>query len=161
MVCPQERTTVRALERCVVVRIVLSLFFLAVTAVVFSATVYAENWIEFHTEKWSRRSGKTGKQLLFSNRYSYDAESLVKSSSGDFTLWVKEVSDNDRHYVKKGAPQSETVFRKVHVWCTLKRYEVIQEDTDEDGANELLSEEIKAGSYYEKLHKTVCQPNSL
>jgi hypothetical protein len=140
---------------------VLRVIFLAVTLVTVSVTVYAENWIDFHTENWSRKSGKTGKKLHFSNRYSYDVESLVTSSSGDITLWVKEVSDNDRHYVKKGAPQSETVFRKVHVWCRLKRYEVIQVDSEEEGANELLSEEIKAGSYYEKLHKTVCMPNSI
>ena len=138
----------------------LRVFFLAVTLVTVSVTVYAENWIDFHSEKWSRKSGKTGKKLHFSNRYSYDAESLVTNSSGDITLWVKEVSDNDRHYVKKGAPKNETVFRKVHVWCMLKRYEVLQTDTFEEGANELLSEEIKAGSYYERLHAAVCRLNA-
>jgi hypothetical protein len=135
--------------------------FLAVAIVLLSALAHAENWIDFHTEKWSRKSSKTGKKLLFKNHYLYDAESMVRTASNDITLWIQEISDNDRYYVNKGAPQSETVFRKVHVWCTLKRYEVLQADTFEEGANELLSEEIKVGSYYERLHETVCKTNSL
>jgi hypothetical protein len=130
--------------------------FLVVAIVMLSTLAHAEKWIDFHTEKWSRTSGKLNMKLMFANRYSYDAESIVRTASGDITLWIKEVSENDRYYVKKGAPRSETVFRKVHVWCRLQRYEVIQGDTDEDGANELLSEAIKAGSYYEKLHRAVC-----
>jgi len=84
---------------------------------------------------------------------------MVKTSAGDVTLWIKVVSDNDRYYVKKGAPQSEAVYRKIHVWCALKRYEVIQEDSETDGPNELLSEEIVNGSYYERLYKAVCSFN--
>jgi len=136
--------------------IILRVFFGAAVIISFATTVYSENWIDFHTEKWSRKSVKTGKALLFSNLYFYDAESLVKTSSGDVTLWIKVISDNDRFYVKKGAPQSEAVYRKVHVWCALKRYEVLQGDTDTDGPTEVLSEEVKSGSYYEKLYKSVC-----
>lgn len=138
----------------------LKVYCVAIAIVTLPVLAQAENWVEFHTEKWSRTSGKLSKKLYFSNRYSYDAESLVKGSSGDITLWVKEISANDRYYVKKGSPQSETVFRKIHLWCRLKRYEVIQVDSDEDGANELLSEEIKAGSYYERLYQAVCTTNT-
>jgi len=134
-------------------------FIVAIVIVSLPAFAHAETWINFHAEKWSRTSGKLGKKLNFANRYFYDAASIVITAPGDITLWIKEISENDRYYVKKGAPKSETVFRKVHVWCALKRYEVIQADTEEEGANELLSEEIKAGSYYEMLHKAVCKLN--
>jgi len=136
--------------------IFIRVLFLAVVFVTLAQMTYAESWIDFHTEKWSRKSGKSGRKLLFSNHYFYDAESIKRSSSGDVTLWIKVISDNDKYYVKKGAPQSETVYRNVHLWCSLKRYEVIQIDTDTDGANELLSEEIKNGSYYEGLFNAVC-----
>ena len=134
-------------------------FIVTIAIVSLPAFAYAENWINFHTEKWSRTSGKLSRKLNFTNRYFYDAASIVRTVSGDITLWIKEISENDRYYVKKGAPKSEIVFRKVHVWCTLKRYEVLQADTEEEGANDLLSEEIKAGSYYEMLHKAVCKPH--
>ena len=126
-----------------------------------STAARGEDWIDFHTEKWSRTSGKLSRKLNFANSYFYDAASIVRTAPGDITLWIKEISENDRYYVKKGAPKRETVFRKVHIWCTLKRYEVLQADTGEEGANELLSEEIKAGSYYEMLNKAVCKPNEL
>lgn len=134
----------------------LRLFLIAAVLVSLPALVNAENWVEFHTEKWSQKSGKLRKKLSFTNRYYYDDSSLVKTASGDLTLWVKEVADNDKYYVKKGNPESETLFRQVHLWCKLKRYEVIQADIDDGGANESMSEEIKSGSYYERLYKAVC-----
>jgi len=130
--------------------------FIAVSIVMLSTSAYAENWIDFHTEKWKRKSGKTSEKLLFCNRYYYDADSLVKTASGNVTLWVKVISDNDKFYVKKGVPLSEAVYQKVHIWCALKRYEVLQADINTDGPTEVLSEEIKNGSYYEKLYKSVC-----
>lgn len=133
--------------------------FLALAVVLLPGFAAAENWVGFYTEKWNRTSGRSGTKLDFSNSYFYDADSIVRSASGDITLWIKEVSENDSYYVKKGAPRKETLFRKVHLWCSSQRYEVIQDDTDGDGANKLLSEEIKAGSYYEKLHGTVCRLN--
>jgi hypothetical protein len=135
-------------------------YFAALAIVFLPLSVYAENWIEFHQEKWSQKSGKQNKKLTFFNRYYYDAESLAATASGDITLWTKEVSDNDKYYVKKGTPKSETLFRQVHLWCKMKRYEVIQADSGDGGANESMSEEIKSGSYYESLHKAVCKPNS-
>lgn len=141
-------------------RIKLGSSFTAIAIVFLPLMAYAENWIEFHQEKWSQKSGKLNKKLTFLNRYYYDAESLVTPPSGDITLWVKEVSDNDKYYVKKGNPQSETLFRQVHLWCKTKRYEVIQADLDDGGANESMSEEIKSGSYCESLHNSVCKPNS-
>jgi len=137
-------------------RFMLRVYFIAIASVSLSTMAHAENWIGFHTEKWSRKAELSSKKLLFSNHYYYDAESMVKTSAGDVTLWIKVVSDNDKYYVKKGAPKSEVVYRKIHVWCALKRYEVIQADTDSDGPNELLSEEITNGSYYERLYKTIC-----
>jgi len=140
-------------------RIMNRVFIVTIAITSLPAFVHAENWINFHTEKWSRTSEKLSRKLNFANSYFYDAASMVRTAPGDMTLWIKEVSENDRYYVKKGAPKSESVFRKVHVWCTLKRYEVLQADSGEEGANELLSEEIKAGSYYEMLHKAVCTPS--
>jgi len=140
-------------------RIITRAFLSAIAIVSLSTLVHAESWIDFHTEKWSRKAEMSGKKLLFSNRYFYDAESMVKTSAGDVTLWIKVISANDKYYVKKGVPQSEVVYRKVHVWCALKRYEVIQTDTAADGPNELLSEEIRSGSYYERLYKAVCNVN--
>ena len=133
-------------------------FFPALLIVFMPLSSFAESWIEFHNEKWSNKSGKLKKKLTFSNRYYYDAGSVVRTPAGDMTLWVKEISDNDRYYVKKGVPQSETLFRQVHLWCKLKRYQIIQADVD-DGANETMSEEIAAGSYYDKLYKAVCERN--
>lgn len=135
----------------------LRLFFLTIAMVALSSLAYGENWIEFHTEKWSQKSGKNGKKLNFSNSYSYDADSIARAPSGNLTLWVKETASNDKHYIKNGAPQSETLFRQIRFWCRLKRYEVIQADTDDGGVNELMSEDIKSGSYYESLYRTVCE----
>ncbi len=135
-------------------------FFIFIVIVFLPLMVYAENWIEFHQEKWSQKSGKLNKKLTFFNRYYYDAESLVTTPSGNITLWIKEISDNDKYYVKKGTPQSETLFRQVHLWCKMKRYEIIQAEVDYGGANESMSEEIKSGSFYESLHRAVCKLNS-
>ena len=134
-------------------------FIVAIAIVSLPAFAHAENWIKFHTESWSRTSGTLNRKLTFVNSYSFDAASMARTAPGDITLWIKEISENDRFYVTKGAPKRETVFRKVHVWCTLKRYEVLQADMGEERANELLSEEIKAGTYYEMLHKAVCTPS--
>jgi hypothetical protein len=141
-------------------RSMVRIFLVTLTVAGLATGARGEEWIDFHTEKWSRASGKLGRKLHFSNRYSYDAASIIRTGSGDLTLWIREISDNDSYYVKKGAPKNETVFRRVHVWCKLKRYEVLQADTFTEGANELLSEEITAGSYYERLHAAVCRLNA-
>lgn len=122
--------------------------------------VQAENWIEFHTEKWSQKTGKQKKKLLYTNRYFYDAESRVTAPSGDISLWVKEISYNDTLYVRKGAPESETVFRKVHLWCNAGRYQILQADTDDGRPNEVISEAVKPGSYYDRLQKAICPPSA-
>jgi hypothetical protein len=95
--------------------------------------------------------------LLYANRYYYDAESRVIAPSGDMTLWIKETSYNDKLYVRRGAPENETVFRRVHLWCAKKKYEILHADTDDDRPNELISEKILPGSYYERLHQAVCR----
>lgn len=117
---------------------------------------FAENWIEFHQEKWSYRSGKLNRKLKFSNRFYYDAQSLARTSSGDVNLWVKEVSANDKYYVKGGDSDSETIFRKIHLWCGIKKYEIVQADEEDVVLNESMGEEIKPGSSYEKLYFAGC-----
>ena len=119
-------------------------------------TTFAENWVGFHREEWSQKSGKLKRKLNFSSRYYYDVESLVRTAAGDAILWVKEVSDNDKYYVKSGNPQSETTFRKVHLWCKTKKYEIIQADEESVILNESMSEEIKPDSSYEKLYYAGC-----
>jgi len=118
---------------------------------------YAENWVQFHHEKWSQKSGQQNKKLNFSNRYYYDAENLVRTASGDISLWIKVVSDNDSYYVKKGSPRSETLFKQAHLWCKHKKYEIVHDDGGDTGLNESMGEEIKPGSYYEKLYNAVCE----
>ncbi|NVN98203.1 MAG: hypothetical protein HXX17_02690 [Geobacteraceae bacterium] len=110
--------------------------------------------MEFHKEKWTQKSGKSGKKLICSNRYFYDSESLVKSKSGNITLCVKEISES---FANKKSAEGETLYRQVYLWCKLKRYEVMQSETDGDDMNESMSEEIKPGTYYEKLHQAVCR----
>lgn len=116
-----------------------------------------ESWVEFHKEQWSQKSGKLKKKLTYVNRYFYDGDNVVRTGAGDVTLWIKEVSYNDSYYVKKGVPQTEDLFRKVHLWCGTKRYEILQDELDGGGANERISEEIKAKSYYEQLYKVFCE----
>lgn len=117
----------------------------------------AERWVEFHKEKWTQKSGKSGKKLAFTNRYFYDPESLIKSKTGNIMLSVKEISESERSSAIKKGPESETLFRQVYLWCNLKRYEVLQSDIDVGEMNESMSEEIKSGTYYEKLHLAVCK----
>lgn len=149
--CPTGRYFVRFLKSTVLFSVSL--------IVVLAQFASAENWVEFYTEKWSQKSGRGRKKLFYSNRYYYDGDSLLKKTSGDITLSVKEVCENDRTHVKKGAVESETLFRQVHLWCKLKRYEVLQSDTDGGEANESMSEEIRSGTYYEKLYQAVCALN--
>jgi len=134
----------------------LKLFLLTNMIVALPVMAFAENWIEFHQEKWSHKSGKLNRKLKFSNRYYYDAQSLVKTSSGDVNLWVKEVADNDSYYVRSGNPQSETIFRKIHLWCGVKKYEILQADEEDIVLNELIGEEIRPESSYEKLFLAGC-----
>jgi len=129
---------------------------LTVFIVSFPSLALAETWIEFHTEQWSQKSGKQKKKLRYTNRYFYDAASRVTSQSGEVTLWVKEIAYNDTLYVKKSDPESETVYRMVHLWCSAGLYQVLQADTDEGRPNEVLSETIKPGSYYDRLQQAVC-----
>lgn len=149
--CPTGRCFVRFLKSTVLFSVSLILLLTQFAS--------AENWVEFYNEKWSQKSGGGRKKLVYSNRYYYDGDSLLKKTSGDITLSVKEVSENDRTHVKKGAVESETLFRQVHLWCKLKRYEVLQSDTDGGEANESISEEIRSGTYYEKLYQAVCALN--
>jgi len=122
----------------------------------FSSSVSAESWVEFHSEKWNYKSQKVKKKLNFRNRFYYDADSLKKSIKGDADVWVKEVSMTDRYYVGKGVPESEEILKQMHFWCGTKKYEVISPDVDGEGMNEALGEEVKPGSLYEKLLDSVC-----
>lgn len=116
----------------------------------------AENWVEFHKERWQQKSGKGRKRLSYCNHYFYDSDSVAINPEGDVTLWVREVAENDRFYTKKGAAESEVLYRQVYLWCKNDRYQILGADGEESRANEQLSEEIRQGTYYEKLRDLVC-----
>lgn len=117
----------------------------------------AENWIEFYKEQWTQKSTKAKKKLAFSNCYYYDIDSQITRPSGIITLWVKEISATDRIIAKKGDLEKEALVRQVNLWCKLKRYEVIPGEASVVEVNEKMSDEIRSGTYYEKLHQTVCK----
>jgi len=128
----------------------------AVFVTLFSTSVSAESWVEFHSEKWNYKSQKVKKKLNFRNRFYYDADSLKRSATGDADVWVKEISMTDRYYVGKGVPESEEILKQMHFWCGAKKYEVITPDVGSEGMNEAMGEEVKPGSLYEKLLYSAC-----
>lgn len=118
--------------------------------------VCAEKWLKFHAESWHHSSQKLKKKLRFSNYSYYDIDSIKKSGNGDISLWIKDVSHNDKFYVGKGVPENEVVFKQVLLRCSSRKYEVMLGDDEEAGLQEMVSDEIKTGSVYEKLFKKVC-----
>jgi hypothetical protein len=117
---------------------------------------FAETWVEFHSEKYDYKSQKMKKKLNFRNRFYYDADSLKRTAGGDAAVWVKEESMTDKYYVKKGAPSSEDIIKKVHLWCGAGKYEILTSDEDDAGSAE-TGEKVVPGSMYEKLSKAVCE----
>lgn len=115
-----------------------------------------EQWHEFHREKWHYKSAKLKKKLQVVNIHYYDADSLRRSDEGDVSLWVKELSKNDRYYVGKGEPAQETIYKNVRIRCPLKKYEILTEDGVEFESLDSMSEAIAPGSVYDKLHAIVC-----
>lgn len=120
------------------------------------AYVCGERWVEYHFETWSYQSEKLNRKLTFSNYYYFDIDSLKRNSDGDTNVRLREVSQNDRFYVGKGAPAKEAVYKEVHVRCSVKRYEVLVEG-DEAETHESMSEPITPGSMYERLFARVCK----
>src|SRR6185369_3216216 len=116
----------------------------------FSTSVSAESWVEFHSEKWNYKSQKVKRKLNFRNRFYYDADSLKRSASGDVDVWVKEDSMNDGYYVGKGVPSSEAIIKKMHLWCGAGKYEIVTLDEDA-GTNVAMGEEVIPGSLNDKL----------
>ncbi len=131
--------------------------FLAIS-VLLPGSAFCDKWTEFHTEKWDFKSEKLNRNLQFRNSYFYDADSMLRSKNGDVTAWVKELAENDRYYVSKGVPVQETIFRKILIRCSLNRYEILLEDEVEAEKSESMSEDIKAGTYYERLQAALCKP---
>jgi len=118
---------------------------------------HAEKWIEFHAESWSHQSKKLKRKLHFSTHSYFDADSISRTAAGDVTVWIRDVSRNDRFYVKKGVPASEVVYKQILLRCRTEKYEVmLDEGAVEIDSQESLGEDIKPGSVYDKLYRKVC-----
>jgi hypothetical protein len=116
----------------------------------------AEKWVRFHTESWHHDSQKLKKKLRFSSTAFYDSDSISVAANGDVTVWIRDVSHNDRYYVGKGIPEKEVVHKQIRLRCSVRKYDVLLGD-EEDGLQEAVSEEISSGSIYDKLYKRVCK----
>lgn len=117
----------------------------------------AERWVEFHSESWSSRSEKLGRDLQFGNRHYFDADNLKSGVNREILVPIREISQNDRFYVDKGVPEREAVYKKILLNCDARRYEVLLEGDYEAGTNEASGDEIKTGSLYDKLFVLVCK----
>jgi len=117
---------------------------------------HAEKWIEFHAESWSHQSKKLKRKLHFSTHSYFDADSISRTATGDVTVWIRDVSRNDRFYVKKGVPASEVVYKQILLRCRTQKYEVMLDEGAEIDGQESLGEDIKSGSVYDKLYRKVC-----
>lgn len=129
---------------------------LAVSLFIAPGSVWPEQWVGFHTETWSHNSVKLKKKLHFSSHSYFDADSISRAANGDVTVWIRDISHNDRYYVGKGVAEKEVVYKQVHLRCNSGRYEVLLGDGGVPEGEETVSEEIKPGSAYEKLFKRVC-----
>lgn len=115
----------------------------------------AENWVDFHSERWSFYSQKLQKKLYFKNRFFYDSDSVRSSGKDELRVWVKEISDNDRFYVGKGNPAKETSFRHLQLWCEKRRFMLIVGEAPV-AQDESLSEEISPGTQFAVLYDRLC-----
>jgi hypothetical protein len=121
------------------------------------ATLCAEVWVEYHTDRWNYKSSRAGKKLKFRNSYSYDADSVKTAANGDVRVWVREAAVNDRYYVGKGAAENEVLYKRLYLWCGLKKFELITDGESEGGEHQEMSDEIIPGSSNEKLYLRLCK----
>jgi hypothetical protein len=121
-------------------------------------SAHCERWVEFHGEKWNFNSEKLNKRLKFRNIFFYDADHLARGKNGDVTVWIKEVTNNDKFYVGRGAPEQETTYNQIRIRCSAKKYLVLVDDGSDSEYTDTMSEDIVPGSYYDKLSSAVCKP---
>ncbi|NJD91429.1 MAG: hypothetical protein FIA91_07950 [Geobacter sp.] len=121
------------------------------------ATLRAEAWVEYHVDKWNYKSSRVGKKLKFRNSYSYDADSVKIATTGDVRVWVREIAGNDSYYVSKGAEENEVLYRRLYLWCGLKKFEIITDEEGEGGEHQEMSDPIISGSANEKLFLRLCR----
>lgn len=121
------------------------------------ATLRAENWVEYHVDKWNYKSSRVGKKLKFRNSYSYDADSVRMTATGDVRVWIREIAGNDRYYVGKGAEENEVLYKRLFFWCGLKKFENITDEEGEGGEHQEMSDPIIVGSANEKLYLRLCE----
>lgn len=119
-------------------------------------TASAERWVEFHSESWGSHSEKLGRNLTFSTRHYYDADTLKRGARNDLLVAVREVSRNDKYYVEKGIPENEAVYKRILLDCDSGRYEVLMEGDYEAESNLTDGDKIVQGSMYDKLFTVVC-----
>lgn len=117
----------------------------------------AETWTNFHTDKWSYKSSRVGKKLKFRSSYAYDADSVKVAPSGDVRVWIRETAGNDRLYVGKGASDDEVLYKRLYLWCSLKRYEIVTDEDSEGGELQEMSDAIVSGSVYDSLYQRLCK----
>jgi len=117
---------------------------------------HAEKWIEFHAESWSHQSKKLKRKLHFSTHSYFDADSVSRTATGDVTVWIRDISRNDRYYVQQGVPASEVVYKQILLRCRTQKYEVMLDEGSESYSKESFGEDIKSGSIYDKLYRKVC-----
>lgn len=132
--------------------VIYALLFFQLLAV---TNVAAENWVEFHAESWSYYSDKLHKKLNFKTRHFYDADSVRRSKTGGVKVWLKEVAENDRFYVRKGNPEKETSFTQLKLWCDKKKFVVMTEEGNIK-LHESLGDEMIPGTRYDMLYGRLC-----
>ena len=121
------------------------------------ALLWAEVWVDYHSYKWNYKSSITGKKLKFRSSYSYDADSVTVASNGDVRVWVRETAENDRYYVDKGAEENEVLYKRIYLWCGLKKFEIITDGESEGGEHQEMGDTIITGSANEKLFLSLCK----
>lgn len=117
---------------------------------------HAEKWIEFHAESWTHQSKKHKRKLHFSTHSYIDTDSISRTATGDVTVWIRDISRNDRFYVRKGDPASEVVYKQILMRCKAQKYEVMLDEGAETDGQESIGEDIKSGSIYDKLYRKLC-----
>lgn len=122
-----------------------------------SVTLRAEAWVEYHVDNWNYKSSRVGKKLKFKSSYSYDADSVKTTSNGDVRVWVRETAGNDRYYVGKGAGENEVLYKRLYLWCGLKKFEIITDGESDGGEHQEMADAIIAGSSNEKLSVRLCK----
>ncbi len=117
---------------------------------------HGERWVEFHAETWSQFSQKLKKNLQFSSHSYFDDDRIRRSADGEVTVWIRDVTHNDKFYVGKGIPEKEVVYKQVVLRCMSRRYAVILGENGDVEVQETASEEVRAGSAYDKLFNRLC-----